>query len=321
LMPLARNYLTSDLFKRIEQAHATVSLGSAGLSAQPASAVLSEPPALAGGLDQFTLAPASGLILPPAHAGGSDRPYAGGSDKPHGEAGLWSELSFRLRRPLGILSGAIDKLLITPSADGKTFEIEIVDFKTNRLRGSRAQEAQAARAQSDSTSSLGPRASRPPAFASETQLSVGKEKRAGRPRSQSQQGVEQFAFAFDVPDRKPETVVVPESSMEDQVRLAAADYQQQMQAYALAVRELLPELAEDAAIISTLHFLEPNVEFHFTADLLARDVCSRAIDEAMLAIVSSREPAEFPVHTATHCRMCNFSSICGPGREWLHRHR
>src|SRR4029453_12051860 len=62
------------------------------------------------------------LAEPPSSAGG-----------PTTSAGLWSELSFRLRRPLGILSGAIDKLLITPTASGKGFDIEIIDFKTNRL--------------------------------------------------------------------------------------------------------------------------------------------------------------------------------------------
>src|SRR5258705_251648 len=50
------------------------------------------------------------------------------------ETGLWSELSFRVRRPLGVLSGAIDKLLITPTPDGRGFEIEIIDFKTNRFQ-------------------------------------------------------------------------------------------------------------------------------------------------------------------------------------------
>ncbi|HET7113830.1 MAG TPA: 3'-5' exonuclease, partial [Pyrinomonadaceae bacterium] len=59
LLPLAKNYLASDVFKRVE-------------SARKESAI-----------------------------------------RPVGEAGLWSELSFRLRRPLGILSGIIDKLLIT----------------------------------------------------------------------------------------------------------------------------------------------------------------------------------------------------------------
>src|SRR5262249_60593314 len=53
---------------------------------------------------------------------------------PHTEAGLWSELRFRLRRPLGILTGTIDKLLITPAANGDGIDAEIIDFKTNRFR-------------------------------------------------------------------------------------------------------------------------------------------------------------------------------------------
>ncbi len=60
--------------------------------------------------------------------------------KPRGDVGLWSELSFRLRRPLGILTGAIDKLLITPGVDGKGLNVEIIDFKTNRFRAGRSVE-------------------------------------------------------------------------------------------------------------------------------------------------------------------------------------
>ena len=41
------------------------------------------------------------------------------SRSPRGESGLWSELSFRLRRPLGMLSGTIDKLLIIPRRRAK----------------------------------------------------------------------------------------------------------------------------------------------------------------------------------------------------------
>jgi len=74
LLPLAKNYLASDVFKRVEAA-----------------------------------------------------PKVNESLKPSGETGLWSEVSFRLRRPLGILYGIIDKLLINPAG------IEIVDFKTNRI--------------------------------------------------------------------------------------------------------------------------------------------------------------------------------------------
>jgi ATP-dependent helicase/nuclease subunit A len=224
--------------------------------------------------------------------------FSGG---PRAEAGLWSELSFRLRRPLGILSGAIDKLLITPHANCAGLEVEIVDFKTNRL-------------------SQGPRTSRPPTVEAAATLKLAEEKPARRPRSKyerSPQAVGQFAFDFNAPIEKPPEVIVPESSLDDRVRQAAMDYQLQMQAYALAVRELVPALREGSSITSTLHFLEPNVEFHLTADLLAPDASKSAIDNAMMQIVSSGEPGEFPVHTATHCRMCNFLSICTAGREYV----
>jgi ATP-dependent helicase/nuclease subunit A len=236
---------------------------------------------------------------------------------PRGEAGLWSELGFRLRRPLGILSGAIDKLLITPSAVGKGFDVEIIDFKTNRLRPR------------PSTSSLGPRASRPHDLEVDTNLSVANDVRAiqhpseaappGTPRRpQSQYKVEQIPFEFNAPEATSEEVVALELSLEDQVRIAASDYQLQMQAYALAVGELVPSLlTEGSAIVSTLHFLDPNVESHLTADLLSPETCRHAIDEAMMKIIASAEPREFPVHTATHCRMCNFLGICPAGREFV----
>jgi hypothetical protein len=138
-------------------------------------------------------------------------------------------------------------------------------------------------------------------------------KRAGRPRSQ--QAVEQFAFDFNAPAQGAREVIAPESALDDRVRSAALDYQLQMQAYVLAVCELVPSLMAGSSIISTLHFLEPNVEFHLTAEMLSPEACRRAIDDAMTRIVSSREPGEFPVHTATHCRLCNFLNICSAGRE------
>ena len=217
---------------------------------------------------------------------------------PQGEAGLWSELGFRLRRPLGILSGAIDKLLITPTADRSGFEVEIIDFKTNRL------------SRSGSRSSLGPRATRPPVF-EVTPLGSASEK--GRPRSHD--GVEQFAFDFSAPAEKLRAAT-PDSSVDERVAIAARDYQLQMQAYTLAVRELVPAL-QGSKVISTLHFLEPNVEFHLADDLLSPEACLEAIDDAMMNLASSGEPDEFPVHTATHCRMCNFLSICNAGRAYV----
>ena len=268
LLPLARNYLNSAVFERVERAR------------------LSEPPALAGG-----------------------------SSGPRGEVGLWSELSFRLRRPLGILTGAIDKLLITPSADGKSLDIEIIDFKTNRLRGR----------SSASTSSLGPRAPSPAssnpfdqAGVESDQLAKSGIRRGGRGRPRSQNALEQIAFDFNAHVATSKELPISELTVEDQVRIAASDYQLQMQAYALAVSELMPELRKAGSSINvTLHFLDPNIEFHIDSQLLSRAACISAIDEAMMSIVSSVAPGEFPFAPAAHCRMCNFLGICPAGREWV----
>jgi hypothetical protein len=215
---------------------------------------------------------------------------------------------FRLRRPLGILTGAIDKLLVLPAANCKGFDIEIIDFKTNRMKA-RTTDGSA------SSASLGPRTSRPPTVEDGSVLNVATEMQAGRPRSQYQ--VDQFAFDFDPTPVEADVVVAP-VSLEDRLRVAASDYQLQMQAYALAVSDLLPSLAAKGGRINvTLHFLDPNVEFHLPSELLSRDACARAIDEAMMDIVASHEPAEFPVRPALHCRTCSFLSICRGGRQWL----
>ncbi len=261
LLPLAQNYLTSGVFDRVERARAILS-EQAGIGAQQANGV------------------ASGLYPATRVA-----------------AGLWSELGFRLRRPLGILTGAIDKLLITPAANGKDFDVEIIDFKTNRLR-----------AKTDVQPS-------PARVAEHNSPGAPANLRAGRARSA--RTANQIAFDFSAQAAATETVVVGEDSLDDQVRVAAADYQLQMQAYALAVSELIPSLSEGSSIISTLHFLEPNREFHFTAAQLSPESCARAIDEAMMEIVGSFEPEDFPVRPATHCRMCNFLGICPAGSEFL----
>jgi RecB family exonuclease len=210
LLPLAQNYLASDLFRRLEAA-----------------------------------------------------PKVVGSARPTDETGLWSELSFRLRRPLGILYGVIDKLLI------KADEIEIIDFKTNRIRPAKTDEP-------------------PPEAPKDTQFS--------------------FDFEKTPADRQP--------AMSAALRTTSEDYELQMQSYALAVRELLPSLAE-RRIRVTLHFLEPNVEVHLADELLAPVQCQAAIDAAMLRIVSSSEPPDFPVRPAPHCRACNFLRLCAAGKEWV----
>ena len=122
---------------------------------------------------------------------------------------------------------------------------------------------------------------------------------APRPRKDPQ-----FAFDFEAPG-KVETVYT-----------AAEDYELQMQAYALAVRELLPSLSGSRLRV-TLHFLEPNIEVHLADDLLDPARCAHAIDEAMHGTIYSSDPADFPVKTAPHCRMCNFLRVCNAGKEWV----
>ncbi len=246
LLPLAKNYIGSNLFNRIEAAR------------------------------QKT----NGTI----------------TTRPLGHPGLWSELSFRLRRPLGVLSGAIDKLLITRSAGTNDLDIEIVDFKTNRLR------TQIARAQT----------------ATQGAKSVADHQTKNTTRRSATRHSQQIALDFMAPVTEhrpsPESVV----SISEAVSFAARDYQLQMQAYALAARTLISSVEDGSHNINvTLHFLEPNVEFHLPDELLQSYKCSRAIDEAMLEIVSSLQPEHFPVRPATHCRRCNFLGICSAGRQWL----
>ena len=205
------------------------------------------------------------------------------SGKPVGGVGLWSELSFRLRRPLGVLSGIIDKLLITRSPDGLL--VEIIDFKTNRILGPQAARLQVSPPQPE------------PAKARKTL------------------GDAQFTFNFET---TPAAVTLNQNTSDNSLNAAAQDYQLQMQAYALAVRQLLPNL-ESTKVQVTLHFLQPNLEFHLPEQLLDQATCEQAIDEAMQQIVASSAPADYPVKTAAHCRTCSFLRICTPGRNWLRK--
>ncbi|MEP6920853.1 MAG: UvrD-helicase domain-containing protein [bacterium] len=272
LLPLAQNYLASEVFQRVERAARLV-------GEQPVSL-------------------------------------------PGNQPGLWSELAFRLRRPLGMLTGTIDKLLISPVAAGNGVEIEIIDFKTNRMSeavGAVDHSSESATTRSNAGATM--RARRPRSqYSRESQTS--RQPRSGEAESQDA-AAQQFTFAFDDSNGKNKSTM--KSAMTDnattidaQVRQAAADYQLQMQAYALAVSELMPDLIDAGGKIKvTLHFLHPNVESNLSAELLAPDVCATAIDEAMREIVSASEPVDFPVRPAVHCRMCNFLRICPPGRDFV----
>jgi ATP-dependent helicase/nuclease subunit A len=225
---------------------------------------------------------------------------------PQADPGLWSELRFRLRRPLGILTGTIDKLLITPGADGKGFDVEIIDFKTNRFRSDRK-----------------PGAKAPPVITPTPSVRKGRGTQS-KVSSQPAQALFNFeAIAQEAPVGSAKiaaSVSESELSVIEQAELVARDYQLQMQSYALALRELLPSDARINKLRATLHFIDPNVEISLPANLLEEEACRRAIDEAMLSISEldgTLQPDLFPPLPASHCRICNFLELCPAGRDWL----
>jgi ATP-dependent exoDNAse (exonuclease V) beta subunit len=185
--------------------------------------------------------------------------------------GVLSERRFRLRRPLGILTGTIDKLLVWEDANG--LNVEIIDFKTNRFRSKQGIESKRQQ----------------PADVGEGQLS--------------------FTFLNHDP--------VEDRFLLAEVDKAAAEYELQMQSYALAAYELIPKAAR---IQVTLHFLDPNLEKTLPRWSLERDTCAGAIDRVMMAVVSSNLPESFEVRPADHCRVCSFQDLCRAGREWLAEH-
>ena len=262
--------------------------------------------------------------------------------------GLWSELRFRLRRPLGILTGTIDKLLITPSAVGEGVDVEIIDFKTNRFR---ALVKTGAKKEQTAAAVVTPLPAKP-AMAPRVEISEETSKPA------------QAFFYFEAVSDAPAnaipsdagSVAEPELSIEEQAEAVAHDYQLQMQSYALALRELLGYRAGSGpgsprgqpawgggsdrvneskgtplekefkinTLRATLHFIDPNIEISLPVALLEQETCAAAIDEAMSQLASldgTLDARLFPPLPATHCRICNFLELCPAGREWLKQRR
>jgi hypothetical protein len=267
LLPLAQNYLKSEVFQRVKQAQ-KVAPTLAGDSAEEVHRLKSVP-------------------------------------LPKSSPGLWSELRFRLRRPLGILTGTIDKLLIQPAPDGDGVDVEIIDFKTNRFRRSPAQAPQSQKAMATAT-------------VGKVDDSPGKASLASKPS----QGLFDFDSAAEdtIVDGPTFSSSSVEYSVESQIENTARDYQLQMQSYALALRELLPSEVKINSLRATLHFIDPNVESTLPDDILQPEACARAIDDAMGTIVAldgTLNAELFPPTPASHCRMCNFLELCPAGREWL----
>ena len=176
------------------------------------------------------------------------------------ESRVYNEQNFVLRRPLGSLSGTIDKMVITPGTQADSVNIEIIDFKTDRFP---------------------------------------KRQSAKSKKRKSKSGIEVNQDT--------------EMLIRQQVKVAARDYDLQMQAYALAVRELIPNLN---SIRLTIHFLDPNIEETVPQEALQYDACATAVDNAMTCLLSTA-PDSYPTVTAEHCRFCSFREICPAGQEWF----
>lgn len=237
--------------------------------------------------------------------------------------GVWSELRFRLRRPLGILTGTIDKLLILPAASGNGVDVEIIDFKTNRFRTS----ANAAPQRS------------PDVGVAVSASHAGRAQKSTAARSRPAQGLFDFDAVFEeVSDNVHAgylSLAAPAASIEAQISHTAHDYQLQMQSYALALRELLYQSAGGeetqaaalngagsriTSVRATLHFIDPNLELTLPADLLDETACAQAIDRAMATIAAldgTLDAESFPPNPAAHCRICNFLELCPAGKDWV----
>jgi len=251
LLPLAQNYLKSDVFRRVK-AVARTSVGEKSDEVHRLKSVPQSP-------------------------------------------GLWSELRFRLRRPLGTLTGTIDKLLITRAKNG--IDVEIVDFKTNRFARVSEQVMRKRAIATISTTTSG--------------STVG-------PRGQA-------AFDFEAVGEDASLVGEPsrQQSLDEQIDNAARDYRLQMQAYAIAFRELLPRDVRINSLRVTLHFIQPNVEKSLAAKLLDPETCAGAVDQAMSQLVSldgTIDVEDFPPLTDSHCRTCSFLDFCSAGQDWVSLH-
>jgi hypothetical protein len=85
---------------------------------------------------------------------------------------------------------------------------------------------------------------------------------------------------------------------------------------------LLPRDARINSLRATLHFIHPNIEKTLSAELLGRETCARAVDEAILQLISldgTVEAEDFPTFANAHCRTCSFLDFCAAGQDWLKR--
>jgi ATP-dependent helicase/nuclease subunit A len=102
-----------------------------------------------------------------------------------------------------------------------------------------------------------------------------------------------------------------EGLLKTAIESAVEGVRMQMQIYALAVRELTPELA---SVRATLHFVDPNVEYALPAEALDASTCSQALEGVLSKVDQAAKSDTYPPQVGGHCRHCGFLGICQPGR-------
>ncbi len=182
------------------------------------------------------------------------------------EKRVYDERKFVIRRPLGSLSGTMDKIILSGASDSTNKTVEIIDFKTNRFPKRKV---------------------------------ASNRKKA---RQTSERALFEGMSASDL-----------DGDLQREIEEAATDYILQMQAYALAARELIPNLVD---LRVTIHFLDPDIESAPSKEILEYDLCARAIDNAMAALLSSASD-HYPTRVAEHCNFCNFRRLCPDGQAWV----
>jgi ATP-dependent helicase/nuclease subunit A len=91
-------------------------------------------------------------------------------------------------------------------------------------------------------------------------------------------------------------------------------YRLQMQAYAFAVRSVLPGAT---GVNATLHFLDGDVEYAIEAGYLTGEASKAAVDAVLGRMDGSRKLEDFAPRAGEHCRRCGFLKLCAAGSRAL----
>ncbi|QUV84493.1 UvrD-helicase domain-containing protein [Chloracidobacterium aggregatum] len=86
-------------------------------------------------------------------------------------------------------------------------------------------------------------------------------------------------------------------------------YRLQLQIYALALRELTPNVKE---VRATLHFLAPDEKFELPANQAGKEAAAHAVNKVINELVAIRTFAEtdFEAKPGARCQLCRYANVC-----------